>query len=74
MNKENNKKVRIKVRLSEEENEKLKHYAAACGRIYEYNFYNTHTAATEDYLLARTAMGDTYSIPTSDSTRITVPM
>lgn len=31
MNKEINKKVRIKVRLSEEENEKLKHYAAACG-------------------------------------------
>lgn len=31
MNKENNKKVRIKVRLSEEENEKLKRCAAACG-------------------------------------------
>lgn len=31
MNKENDKKVRIKVRLSEEENEKLKHCAAACG-------------------------------------------
>lgn len=31
MNKENNKKVRIKVRLSEEENEKLKRYSAACG-------------------------------------------
>lgn len=31
MNKENNKKVRIKVRLSEKENEKLKRYSAACG-------------------------------------------
>lgn len=31
MNKENNKKVRIKVRLSEEENEKLKQCAALCG-------------------------------------------
>ena len=31
MNKENNQKVRIKVRLSEEENEKLKSYSAACG-------------------------------------------
>lgn len=31
MNKENNKKVRIKVRLTEEENAKLKHCAAACG-------------------------------------------
>lgn len=31
MNKENNKKVRIKVRLSEEENEKLKRCSAACG-------------------------------------------
>lgn len=31
MNKENNKKVRIKVHLSEEENEKLKRCAAACG-------------------------------------------
>lgn len=31
MNKENNKKVRIKVRLNEEENEKLKRCAAACG-------------------------------------------
>lgn len=31
MNKENNKKVRIKVRLSEEENEKLKRYSAVCG-------------------------------------------
>ena len=31
MNKENNKKVRIKVRLSEEENEKLKRCAAECG-------------------------------------------
>ncbi len=31
MNKENNKKVRIKVRLTEEENEKLKRCAAACG-------------------------------------------
>ena len=31
MNKENNRKVRIKVRLSEEENEKLKRCAAACG-------------------------------------------
>ena len=31
LSKENNKEVRIKVRLSEEENEKLKHCAAACG-------------------------------------------
>lgn len=31
MNKENNKKVRIKVWLNEEENEKLKQCAAACG-------------------------------------------
>lgn len=31
MNKENEKKVRIKVRLSEEENEKLKHCATECG-------------------------------------------
>ena len=31
MKKENNKKVRIKVRLTEEENEKLKRCAAACG-------------------------------------------
>ena len=31
MNKENDKKVRIKVRLSEEENEKLKRCAVACG-------------------------------------------
>ncbi|MCI8825551.1 MAG: CopG family transcriptional regulator [Lachnospiraceae bacterium] len=31
MNKENAKKVRIKVRLTEEENEKLKCCAAACG-------------------------------------------
>lgn len=31
MNKESNKKVRIKVRLSEEENEKLKRCASACG-------------------------------------------
>ena len=31
MNKESDKKVRIKVRLSEEESEKLKHCAAACG-------------------------------------------
>lgn len=31
MNKENNKNVRIKVRLSEEENEKLKRCAAECG-------------------------------------------
>ena len=31
MSKENNKEVRIKVRLSEEENEKLKRCAAACG-------------------------------------------
>lgn len=31
LNKENNKKVRIKVRLTEEENDKLKCYAAACG-------------------------------------------
>lgn len=31
MNKENNKNVRIKVRLSEKENEKLKRCAAACG-------------------------------------------
>ena len=31
MNKENKKKVRIKVRLSEEENEKLKRCAVACG-------------------------------------------
>lgn len=31
MNKENNKKVRIKVRLTEEENAKLKRCAAACG-------------------------------------------
>lgn len=30
MNKESNKKVRIKVRLSEEENEKLKRCSAAC--------------------------------------------
>ena len=31
MNKESDKKVRIKVRLSEEKHEKLKHCAAACG-------------------------------------------
>lgn len=31
MSKENNEKVRIKVRLSKEENEKLKCWAAACG-------------------------------------------
>ena len=31
LNKENNKKVRIKVRLTEEENEELKRCAAACG-------------------------------------------
>lgn len=31
LNKENNRKVRIKVRLSEEEHEKLKHCASACG-------------------------------------------
>lgn len=31
MNKENNQKVRIKVRLTEEENEKLKRCAEACG-------------------------------------------
>ena len=31
LNKESNRKVRIKVRLSEEENEKLKRCAAACG-------------------------------------------
>ena len=31
LSKENNKEVRIKVRLSEEENEKLKRCAAACG-------------------------------------------
>ena len=31
MNKGNDKKVRIKVRLSEEESEKLKRCAAACG-------------------------------------------
>lgn len=31
MNKESDKKVRIKVRLSEEENEKLKRCASACG-------------------------------------------
>lgn len=31
MSKENNKKVRIKVRLTEEENEKLKRCAEACG-------------------------------------------
>lgn len=31
LNKENKKKVRIKVRLSEEENEKLKRCAAVCG-------------------------------------------
>ena len=31
LNKGNDKKVRIKVRLSEEENEKLKRCAAACG-------------------------------------------
>ena len=31
MSKENNQKVRIKVRLSEEENEKLKRCVAACG-------------------------------------------
>ena len=40
------------------------------GEDYEYHLYNTHTAATEDYLLARTAMGDTYLIPTSDNTRM----
>ena len=33
MNKGNDKKVRIKVRLSEEENEKLKRCAAACGAV-----------------------------------------
>ena len=31
LNKENNKKVRIKVRLTEEENEELKRCAEACG-------------------------------------------
>ena len=31
LNKENNQKVRIKVRLTEEENEKLKRCAEACG-------------------------------------------
>lgn len=31
MNKESNKKVRIKVRLSEEESEELKRYATTCG-------------------------------------------
>ena len=31
MNKESNRKVRIKVRLSEEENEKLKCCSSACG-------------------------------------------
>ena len=31
LNKESNRKVRIKVRLSEEENEKLKRCSAACG-------------------------------------------
>lgn len=31
MNKENNKKVRIKVRLTEKENEKLKRCASLCG-------------------------------------------
>lgn len=31
MNKENNQKLRIKVRLSEKENEKLKRCSAACG-------------------------------------------
>ena len=31
LNKESNRKVRIKVRLSEEEHEKLKHCASACG-------------------------------------------
>lgn len=31
LNKESDKKVRIKVRLSEEENEKLKRCSAACG-------------------------------------------
>ena len=31
MNKENNKKIRIKVRLTEEENAKLKRCAAECG-------------------------------------------
>lgn len=31
LNKENNRKVRIKVRLSEEESEKLKRCASACG-------------------------------------------
>ena len=31
LNKESNRKVRIKVRLSEEESEKLKRCAAACG-------------------------------------------
>lgn len=31
MNKESNRKVRIKVRLSEEKNEKLKRCAEACG-------------------------------------------
>lgn len=31
MNKESNRKVRIKVRLSEEESEKLKRCSAACG-------------------------------------------
>lgn len=43
---------------------------AVSGEDYEYHLYNTHTAATEDYLLARTAMGDTYLIPTSDNTRM----
>lgn len=40
------------------------------GEDYEYHLYNTHIAATEDYILARTAMGDTYLIPTSDNTRM----
>lgn len=31
LSKENNKKVRIKIRLSEEENEKLKRCSVACG-------------------------------------------
>ena len=31
LSKENNKEVRIKVRLSEEENEKLKYCSAMCG-------------------------------------------
>ena len=31
LNKENKEKVRVKVRLSEEENEKLKHCSSACG-------------------------------------------